>query len=319
MQKEVISITNDEFYELTNSRTDLLIEVSQYAPKPLKRIDKLFRALKKDLRDIKSKKALIEELQKFTGIEKVTLSIKPNLFNAAVLPVYRQSLPKELFGTLKEILGNSHLKNVDPKKIKKMETVEESATHIEEVIVVFGENLIKSLTAEECTAILLHELGHVFSKTASWPYIIPFITKKIFYVSATLTTFLKLMGTVPMEVLALITFVALVGIHGLTFLERAGEYSADNYAARYGYGDDLASVLFKVKSVKTQVSQRKSFTVRIINIISNFIENIFFPGVHPDEGERIMNLKKRMSKEFKDLYPELDSEITYIFNKTAEG
>lgn len=303
--------TNDDIYDL--QEISCIYEASEYRPQILRDMEDVLSEMKKTPKSKKLRIQLSKLISKFTNIDTVILSIKPKWFNASVLPVYKKSLPKEFLSALKEVVGKEHKRKISASRISVVNKVEESAKNISHIYVIIGDELISHCTPQQMVAVILHELGHVFARTSNWPNFLPILAKKLLMFGSGVTFLLRLISNIPPVVLYITMFITIMGVHGLTFLDRIGEYRADNFAAKYGYGDELVKLIYSIDARRKNNDKKRSFFIRIISMIYKFFETTFDPPEHPSDESRINNLKKRIEKEFKELYPEMDNELTAIF------
>ena len=127
--------------------------------------------------------------------------------------------------------------------------------------IVLYDTLIEELTTQEIVAVLAHEIGHYKKRHTLKNFIIAGFAMlvQLYILSLTLTsnTMAEAMGLVqPAFAVSVIAFgILYTPIDLLTGLfmhsiSRKAEYEADNFAAKYGLGDDLISALKKI-SVKS--------------------------------------------------------------------
>ena len=127
--------------------------------------------------------------------------------------------------------------------------------------IVLYDTLIEELTTQEVVAVLAHEIGHYKKRHTLKNFIIAGFAMlvQLYVLSLTLTstTMSEAMGLLqPAFAVSLIAFgILYTPIDLLTGLfmnsiSRKAEYEADNFAAKYGLGDELISALKKI-SVKS--------------------------------------------------------------------
>ena len=127
--------------------------------------------------------------------------------------------------------------------------------------IVLYDTLIEELTTQEVVAVLAHEIGHYKKRHTLKNFIIAGFAMlvQLYVLSLTLTstTMSEAMGLIqPAFAVSLIAFgILYTPIDLLTGLfmnsiSRKAEYEADNFAAKYGLGDELISALKKI-SVKS--------------------------------------------------------------------
>ena len=255
-----------------------LYEVSPYRESVLKEIDNAFYKLKNDKNNIQNKRELVKLIKKFTGIDHIFFSIKKDMINAYVIPIYKGILFKtKNLKTIKKLLEDDKKKNV----------------YIDKIYIVFGDKLIDKFSPRELTSILLHELGHVYQHSS---HLFDVLKKTINFGSIFLT--LSLVGILP----------ALLMMRSLTFLDHFDEYDADKFTIKYGYGDETIKVLNKLNFLK---NKKRSYDVR--DIFLNLIK-IIIGSTHPSNSKRICKVAKESFKKYKNLYPKQSKELTVILN-----
>ncbi len=281
---------------------ELIFEVSRYRSSILKEIDENFKLLKKDKNNEKIKKQLVANIRKFTGVEEVVFSLKKDFLNASVVPIYNRALSLDLLDIFQNFKAGQNIRN--------LEVVEELSKYVQKFYVVFGEELIDLFSPRELTAILLHECGHVLTYTSNLPRILlSFLGVGIGILGKT-SQFLSL---VLIELLSLPVYLVLILIiiitaRSLTFMEHRAEYKADQFAAKYGYGDEMIKVLYRLHLKYVERRSRMAWWEKAWE----FLDKLFFTTTHPLDSLRIAQLEQQMITEYKKLYPELSNEISII-------
>ena len=180
---------------------------------------------------------------------------------------------------------------------------------IERIYIFIGKPLLKVLSPRELVAVLLHEFGHVFSTTSSIPGNILFVLKqilKIAFFSSPLI--MKMMYNITAIHHILIVYLVISALlNGITFTEHIGEYGGDNYALKYGYGDELISALNKFgnnrEKAKGGIAYKiKDFLRSLVAIVQRIVAPTFNSD-HPDLEIRIKKLEEQIFNEFKKIYP----------------
>ena len=304
---------------LALQREEPIFEVSKYTPKNLKSIEKLFNQLKKSPFDIYVKKQLVDKIKSFTKINQVTFSVKKNFFNASVLPIYNQNLSKSISNIIKDFKGHDFNQSIEPLKLKKMTSLEESSDYIKKIFIVFGEPLVEQFSAAELTAILLHEIGHVYMTTSNAPTIILNSFKEIM----TLTS--KILGTISIGSIAIgykkifelgsssfLIFILLILTQGITFLERLHEKAADNFAIKYGYGIEILTTIKFLDNIGKRERSKKNLLIKIFTKIVEILKDIFSPSSHPSPEKRIKDIENQIKKNCIEIYPDLSTELSVI-------
>jgi hypothetical protein len=277
-----------------------IFEVSPYRSEILKNIDYNFSQIKKDFKNIAAKKDLIKNIGEFTSIGRIVFTIKPKFMNASIIPIYNRTFSGKIISTFKDYKSTNDL--------KKLQTTEESSQYISKIYILFGQNLIDALSARQLTAILLHELGHCFAHTSNAPYILLRlleISPVPILVSVPLSSLITTIY-LPIQLIALLT--TILFSRSLTFLEHKSEYKADQFAIKYGYGDEMIKVLniFEQENKKTKLD--RPWYIKLIK----FIHELMTVSTHPDNPSRIKILFKQMVQDYTKMYPELSNELNII-------
>lgn len=302
-----------------------IYEASQYAPKTLKNISKCFSLLKKDPHNKKIHEKLIAEIKVFTKIKNVSLIII-NDYNAMTVPVFN----KGPFDDITELIKNSFeskLDKVDINDLKKLKVVVEPSTGIKKIYLWFGVQLINDMTPNQLTAILLHELGHVYYMFSSFPHFAERLIKAalslVNRVIIVRTVVLSLVGVISVSITKILFLAFLVStffIHCIGFRERTDEYRSDNFALKYGYGDDLASAFLKFEKMSRELSPLASTSIYIkfINMIFGIFKLMINSPTHPSNKDRLQSLEEQIFTEYKKMYPKYKSLIKKIEEDYSE-
>jgi hypothetical protein len=284
-----------------------IFEVSPYRSDILKKIDYNFSQIKKNSKDLTIRKELSENIKNFTNIDNIVITIKPKFMNAAVIPVYNRLFSTRIFSSLKKYETTEDL--------TALQTVEESSKYIRKIYILLGQDLIDEFSSRQLTAILLHEFGHCFTHTSNTP----FILLKILSVTSDLISH-KILLSIPITSLTTsislpIQLSLLVSIilfsKSLTFFEHKGEYKADQFAIKYGYGDEMIKVLNFYHKSDTKSVIGKSWYSKL----GNFISGILTVSTHPASSSRIKSIHDQLTKDYKKMYPEISTELNIILTQ----
>ncbi len=254
-----------------------ILEASRIREPILKKIDDNFAKLKMNPKDSAVKRELKQNILKFTGVKTVLISFKTDYFNASVFPIY----------------NNDIIKDFKFKKTMAKEDVSNNK-YIKKIYITFGIDLLNKLSSKELTAILLHELGHVYNHTT---HIWNILSK----IAPTLAFVLFLPSALP----ALIPY--FIVSRTLNFFDHKEEYNADHYAIKYGYGDEMIKVFKKFNHIETAKKSK-------IKILLTKMYNIIVGTTHPDSKKRACKTAQEMYKDYKKLYPKQTKELTLILN-----
>jgi hypothetical protein len=256
-----------------------IFEVARSRPPELKNIESLLNQIRRLKYGSKERIVLIKELSKevskFSGVKRVSIGTKKNFLNAMIVTNYNNLLP-DLF----------------KKKIKP----EEANRYIKSFHIIIGDKMYDNFTDKELTAVILHELGHIYQHTSTMGQVLPKILK------------IATSSIIPLGPLLIITFAI---SRTLTFKEHISELDADDYAAKYGYADEMAKVITKFNKISSGSLEKNPSTWlgKILNVIRKF----FTYSTHPTDPDRICSLINRMKNDYKEKYPKLSKEISTIY------
>jgi hypothetical protein len=283
---------------------ETIFEVSPYRSSILKNIDNNFRELKIDNKDSAAKKELVKNLKKFTKIKNIILSIKKNYGNAAIIPFYNRALSLDLINLFKKYDSNGDIKSLD--------VAEESNKYISKVYIIIGSDIIDRFSARELTAILLHELGHCFTYTSNIPRILLIIFENCVNVIGKIISipFFKFFTALTYPAYLSLLLLIIFSARSLTFLEHKSEYKADQFAAKYGYGDEIVKVLYKFHNIEEDIKIKHSWFKKILL----FFNNLITISTHPTSSSRIKELNKELIHDYKKMYPKLSNELNIILS-----
>ena len=284
----------------------LLNEVSEYAPKKLREMEESFAELKKSSNNKQARLKLLQQIKEFTKIHDVVLFFDTD-FNFAVIPKYKDV---ELLSIVKAFLtmfSEEHAPLMD-KKLRNMKSVEESSEAIEIVYIYIGKPLLKMLTPSELVAVLLHELGHVYATTSHLPSNLAFLLKSLLLKPLKSKIFSE--DIILSKILFLYSMTIAVLVHGITFTQHVGEHKADNFALKYGYGDEMVMALNKFHTIEKLFNKSKpkarTFLKKIVALfwdVFTIDDNEKRAQPHPKTMKRIEKLEKQMFDEYKKIYP----------------
>lgn len=295
----------------------IFFESSIYTPNLLKELEKTIDQMKNNLSNREARQKFIELLTQITGVKHIVLLLKPD-FNAGISPIYKNSLPKKLSKIFTEVIGKLYTKRVDPILLKEMQQLFEKSDQIDHIYLFLGKDLLKKLTSAEIVAVLLHEFGHMYSRTSNIPFLIHRLFKNILINVPIVNTVLFLNKLISPEIFMLILTLYILNIHGMSFVDRIGEYTSDEYAVRYGYGDELISLFQKFKDERNRPLNKKQTLISEFQYwIKQIIDLLFFiftPGEHPDVDKRIETIRNLMKTRYKKIYPERADEVDLIID-----
>lgn len=281
---------------------ELIFEVSKFRSEILKYIDQDFALIKKNKKDFAAKKELTKHIKEFTSVKSIIITVKKDYFNAAVIPLYNQALSFDLLNIFKDYKNEGDIKDI--------EVVEEPSKYIKKLYIIFGDGLIDRFSARELTAILLHELGHSFTYTSNLPRILlALFQKSVGVVGMTLKyPIMWIFNLITIPVYLISTLIIITVVRSLTFVEHKSEYKADQFATKYGYGDEMIKVLYILHGKEKEIESHEAWWKKIWN----FIEDLFSPSSHPTSSNRIKEVNENIINEYKKLYPKLSMELNII-------
>jgi len=278
----------------------VIFEVARIRSPVLKKIDKNFDILRKNPKDKKEIKALVKNIKTFTGIKSVFFVIKQNEFDACVFTKYNQLLP-----TLFKKEGEDKLRT---EKFK----AEESPKYIKGIYVLFGTKTLDLFSSRQLTAILLHEIGHIYQHTANFSLLFPNLVNKfakggLVFSSLALLRFI-IFPTISLLILPFVLSLFALS-RSLTFADHMGELNADEYAIKYGYGDELAKVFFRFNKMTGGKVRPQTWMQKTWGSIKSF----FSLASHPQDSRRMCDIIDKMRVDYKKNYPKFSKEITTIY------
>ncbi len=163
----------------------------------------------------------------------------------------------------------------------------------------------------------MHEIGHAFQRTSG-------LIDKLYYMQEKKEVlYLSMIGLILLSPIFLTSGLAqlivfiLIGYNQCIMrgIGKIQELSSDNYAVKYGYGDELVKSLYRYYKEDNKENKRVTFFKKILFYLNKIKDEIFYPEDHPSDKRRIQNIKKRIEKEYIKLYPNLSKEISKIFDE----
>ncbi|MFW6247161.1 MAG: M48 family metalloprotease [bacterium] len=281
---------------------ELFYEVSQKAPKELQELSAKFKQLKDYLKnDIYNETKKIEVeitdiLRRFTGIKNLEFQVYFRFSNTIVLINYKNL-----------VKFYSKNKNETPTRV-----IKENPEHIEKCRILMGDEDIKKFTPDECVAILLHEFGHIYAHKSKFPFIFKTYAQILLGTSGVGITFSYILNLIT-NAYSPAAYLPYIGIivaltRSLSFYDHMGEYNADKFAVKYGYGDEIFSVIRQSQLKTTKPKERKKTLSYAIKKLLNF-------QTHPYDTDRLCKIAKDMQKEYTEMYPKLSQHIKNVVGK----
>ena len=275
----MISINNLFLEHLILNNFSLIFEISPNAPKYLKQLDDLFQDIKLNYSNQNIKQSLPKiqsALSEITGIKKIKLINLKREETAFIYPEYN-------FNKLSNIQKG---------------LMDESFNHVERIIIAINFNFFlnkASLTPQEMTSIILHEIGHLTQHRSKFSLYLFDILRRI-------KILLKSIPYLPS-----LLFIMFIYSRPLSFFEHKKEYECDKFATKYGYGDELTSVFIKLNPSLFNTNKAKSRWDKIKELFKTF----FNISDHPNDERRICQLMNDMKTEYMKDYPELNEHLEY--------
>ena len=299
--------------------SDCLFEVATNAPQSLIDLQETLKPICENPKQFNKRntqkiaKRISKKLQDFTGIKNVKVEFHKNYLNFAVLPIYDFEDQSKLSNNIGFLSEAERIED-----IKDVEKIDPSITGLHLFI---GLKFIKkiNLNADEIIAVLLHEIGHIFYHKKAAPKIIKSLMRLSIDFGEKITTFgllarwiyFKLNGlsfatSVIGPILLSIVLTLKIASRSLSFLEHKEEYGCDKVAARFGYGEEMSSVLMKISEYKGETKNQK---VSKFGKVVLFLKTIFNSRAHPVTPNRICELSKNMLNDYAKTYPIAKTEI----------
>lgn len=228
--------------------------------------------------------------------------------NAYVLPFYK-----------------SENKNVNISN-KDIPEITEIIKNTEEINLWLGIPFLKEFTSGELTAVLLHELGHVYINSLYKVYTVTSIIdnvflklcKKILVLFNILYTYNRTrndpdkINIIPVYINAILFTLIYVLQLPCRFFSRKGERLADDYAVKMGYGDELISAFEKLSTIINN-------DIGFFKKIQMFLIDIFYLSTHPGLKDRTKYIIKKIEDEYSDRYPNMKTRFEKVFAKYNES
>ena len=249
---------------------DILLEVGKNVLPGLTDLDVLFTDLKKTEKSTDEAKIKIKIEKLLTKIFSTPFELDIHhlgdlSYNCAVMPILKSN-----------------------GKIEKGEDFVKLG-NIKKVYIILGTNLLKDITPREMTAIILHEIGHIVNHIGESLSSLRYFSHKTSYI-------LSVLNHVPV-LNAVILPLYIISSRTLYFTSHVGEYNADKFAAEYGYGDELISVIHKWDLEESKYNSQKNFTSYLSQL------KYFILGKsHPDDKDRIKELAEEIKKNYSNKY-----------------
>jgi len=249
-----------------------LLEVGIRRISDLKNIDILFQKFKL-AKDKSTKEKVLREME--VELEKI---FKVHV----VIDFHYFGLHADNFAILPYIKPNKNVKIKEKEDFAKF-------INVKRVDLIFGNDFIKQHTPRELTAILLHEIGHLINYLSR----ATFLFLKIIYPIYLVTRGLRMIPIIG----GIFYPLFLITSRSLHFVEHIGEYQADVFVAKYGYGDELISAIEKWKKQDSQIKKGTTLLQRL-----SMLQEILSGTSHPANKDRILKIAEVMKRNYLKRY-----------------
>jgi Zn-dependent protease with chaperone function len=223
---------------------------------------------------IKKLQTLISE---FTGISRIIFTVKnrANDITAGMFPVYKS----DFISDTKISFENAH-------------------RYIDRVYIIFGKDTLKKFHHRELTAILLHEIGHIYQHTTNLSFRFSRIFSDASFITTPILIFLRATKIIP--------FLFIVS-RSVFMRDHAIENAADDFATKHGYGEESIRIM-------SMLGAKRLDEPMLIEKVLDVLKNIVLPTRHPSYKTRICKTIDAMIKEYSNMYPEISDDIKMILS-----
>lgn len=260
----------------------LLIFEKSLRTKPVfDNIDDCFKKIKQDFNNKKYQDELVKYIQRITRINKINFRILPNQYSAFSLPIYDNIVSASLNPKNNKLLRRT---------VQNKNKLEESGKFIKELTLEFGTILLNKLTPQQCTAVLLHELGHVLKHVSAMEHVWVRLIKAISFI-----------GLMSIFISPKLFLASLLLFRSTSIFEHLREYNSDAFAAKYGYGEEMLQVLEILKKDEIKISKTENFI--------KDVKELLIGSTHPKDEKRQCYVIKQMMNRYKKMYPNFQKEI----------
>lgn len=264
---------------------NLILEKGSQTISGISRLDSLFAQLKSnpDRESADKIKIKIENLlQKLfkceVFLELHYVGVHSN--NCGVLPIYK---------------GDS---------LRSLKQTDQSVTlgHIRKLYIILGMQLAMICKPKELTAIFLHEIGHTVNHLELYQQVLNGIT-------GTLLEKLRKLQIIP--VVSWFVIPAFIAVSRTFYwTEHIGEYNADKFVTKYGYGDEFIGLLKRL-----DLEENKNFKRNKLSSFFNYLLDFIFGTSHPSNSDRVKAIEEDIINNYAKHYN--SPEIKKILKKEA--
>lgn len=277
---------------------NIIYEVAPSRPKVLKDLEDEFAKLSENESNRRVISNITNLLKKFTGIRQLHFRLVQNVENMYSITIYNDNIRRDLVNTFKKQQNQTgRVTNVTVRR-------EHATKYIQQFYLFYGTEVLRTCTPQENVAVVLHEIGHGFAHTTNLPNMMLAFNDKL------RDLYSRVKNIMFTPVMLVLVFIIANLSRSLSFFEHAAEYNADDFVAKYGYGDELARVLTRYSHVIKKHDQSTWY-----QRLFDFVKKIFKPGMtHPIPERRICQLKKSLTNEYKQKYRPISRELDVIFS-----
>jgi hypothetical protein len=171
------------------------------------------------------------------------------------------------------------------------------------------------LTPSELVGILLHEIGHLtYHRNFITNFFGQFLSRfKNVLIISSIFSFIKMtLYAFPPQFIALFLSIIFLFTRTLSFFEHKQEYYCDKFAAKYGYGDEIASAFVKLGNYTNTLPKT---TRTLLKRIIDFIKTIFNSSTHPNNINRICTIAEKLKKDYINNYPTIKPTLERDLNR----
>ena len=213
-----------------------------------------------------------------------------------IVDLYYHGRYKDTFGIIPYIRGKSdNILNIRIENKKDIIKI----FNIKEIHFLIGIKTINLFTPEEMTAITLHEIGHLTHHLSSTSIRIYMVLTKLKIMSESFSPII-IVG-IPFFILFVLTS------RSLNFFQHPQEYNADKFPIKYGYGDEMVSVLEKFQDYEFKITSQESWFSKLMRW-----KSILVGSTHPSENNRISRILQTVKEDYLHLYPDNKKLKEYV-------
>ena len=182
------------------------------------------------------------------------------------------------------------------KKSGKLETKEDYVKLgiVKKMNIIIGMEMIRESRPRELTAVMLHEIGHVAGHISA-------SVDKIYRIIKPINNITNIASRLPIIGMVVLPITILTS-RTLNWTSHVHEYNADKFAVKYGYGDELSSIIHRWSLLKKKNEQSSKTLLQKLSIITSFINKKVMGTTHPKNPDRIKSIVEEMKKNYVGKY-----------------